>query len=181
MAPVEPGRRPGRVAGSGQLELTFTATSSSTMWRGWRWRHFAPRCRQGADTLRNVVANNDSTATSGNAIDLATFTSTPQPAGIVARAHSQDNPALGLLGLGPAVAAACADAGSTSRFCNPDNPDPVLTENIIWHNRSFYYGETPPTDPPDPAAPPYSLIPAANPYDDRAWVRLDALTRGGIS
>ena len=116
----------------------------------------------------NVVANNDSTATSGNAIDLATFTSTPQPAGIVARAHSQDNPAQGLLGLGPAVAAACADAGSTSRFCNPDNPDPVLTENIIWHNRSFYYGETPPTDPPDPAAPPYSLIPAANPYDDLA-------------
>jgi hypothetical protein len=79
--------------------------------------------------IHNVVANNDSTATAANAFGANPNQSNPQPAGIVARAHS--------LALSNAIDAACGT--NPSRFCDRENPDPTLTDNIIWHNRSFFF------------------------------------------
>lgn len=78
------------------------------------------------DTVRvrivnNTIANNDSTATAGNAFLSGPLApSTPQPAGVVGRAHS-------------AALAALTTAGY---------PDQVLFNDIIWHNRSFYWDST---------------------------------------
>ena len=67
----------------------------------------------------NTVANNDSTATVGQAFPAANRNlSNPQPAGIVAHQHS---PALGSL------------VGNTNGFSAPL----TLVNNIVWHNRSF--------------------------------------------
>jgi hypothetical protein len=67
--------------------------------------------------FNNTIENNDSTATVG-----AVFTSSPtqssfQPAGISSELHS------------PGLAAA-----TNQQFSNP-----TLANNIIWHNRSFYF------------------------------------------
>jgi FtsP/CotA-like multicopper oxidase with cupredoxin domain len=73
----------------------------------------------------NTIAHNDSTATSGPAFTTATTgVSAQQPAGIVSRAH---DPAL-LAAIGTGV------GPEFSAF-----PNPVLTQNIIWRNRSFYF------------------------------------------
>jgi len=73
--------------------------------------------------VNNTIANNDSTATSSEAFRGGT-SSTPTGAGIVSRAHS---PALlGAIGTGTGP--------EFSRFSNPR-----LGNNIIWHNRSFYW------------------------------------------
>ena len=106
-----------------------------------------------ARIAHNVVANNDSTASAANAFTPGSFTSDPQPAGIVARAHS---PALR-----SAITAACGT--STNQYCDSDKPNPQLQDNIIWHNRSFF------VEPSNgqPGAP-LILSPAANPYDDLA-------------
>lgn len=75
----------------------------------------APKVR----IVHNTIANNDSTATA-----LAAFTipnslnSAPQPAGIVSNIHSLDLRNI---------------AGFTQTYS-----DPVLINNIIWQNRSFY-------------------------------------------
>lgn len=76
--------------------------------------------------VHNTVANNDSTATAGAAFAAGSPNqSTPRPAGIVARAHSG---ALTLaIGNAPGVAA-------YKTFSNP-----TLDNNIVWHNRSFYW------------------------------------------
>ncbi|TAN39646.1 MAG: hypothetical protein EPN25_10740 [Nitrospirae bacterium] len=72
-----------------------------------------------ATILNNTIANNDSTATAANAFQAGAVDSTPQAAGIVSNAHSS----------GPAGLA--IPSGQT--FSNP-----VLLNNIIWNNRSFY-------------------------------------------
>ncbi|MFA5081991.1 MAG: hypothetical protein WC474_05545 [Hydrogenophilaceae bacterium] len=89
----------------------------------------------------NTVANNDSTATAGAAFAAGSPNlSTAQPAGIVARAHSSALKAV---------------------FDDPDTPNGIrntrgaysrpdsLGNNIVWHNRSFYwqidYGTSPST------------------------------------
>jgi len=74
-----------------------------------------------ATIVNNTVSGNDSTATGATALQGgATAASTPQGAGgISGSAHSA-----GLLGI----------AGFTQVFS-----DPVLENNIVWHNRSFYW------------------------------------------
>jgi hypothetical protein len=68
--------------------------------------------------VNNTIANNDSTATAGAAFQGNPNLSAAQPAGVVSRAHSGS-----LAGLLPA----------------PGYSDPVLVNNIIWHNRSFHW------------------------------------------
>jgi hypothetical protein len=71
-----------------------------------------------ARIVNNTIANNDSTGTSIAAFGAGTPNqSAAQPAGVVAWAHS-----------GPLEAAT-----------GVPHADPVLANNIIWHNRSFYW------------------------------------------
>ncbi|GAB4339780.1 MAG: hypothetical protein Kow0099_15200 [Candidatus Abyssubacteria bacterium] len=105
--------------------------------------------------IHNTIANNDSTATAGEAFTPGVPSeSNPQPAGIVARAHSDD--LAGAIPPNPQL-----DAYRV--FSNP-----VLWNNIIWHNRSFYFIVDDTQDPPF-----YGLLPdvgAGDPpvYDDLA-------------
>jgi len=93
--------------------------------------------------LHNTVAHNDSTATAGEAFTPGfPNTSNAQPAGIVSRAHSPELAGLGVVG----------------NFSNP-----LLTDNIIWQNRSFYFTGAPDEDPPVP----YGLQP--NPATPVYW------------
>ncbi len=72
----------------------------------------------------NTVANNDSTGTAGAAFQPGSPNqSTPQPAGIVSRAHTK------LL---------YKSIGAASGYKVPYS-NPVLTDSIVWHNRSFYW------------------------------------------
>ncbi len=75
--------------------------------------------------IYNTVANNDSTATAGEAFTPGNpiGVSSQQPAGIISRAHSSDLAAI----LPPGQAG----------YSNPE-----LVNNIIWHNRSFYWDVT---------------------------------------
>lgn len=94
----------------------------------------------GANIIHNTIASNDSTATAGAAFPAGPQNpSTPYPAGIVSRAHS------------PALAASVGDG-----FSNP-----VLFDNIIWQNRSFFWQVDPTTSSAElfPNAPPWD-------YDD---------------
>ncbi|MGA1842549.1 MAG: hypothetical protein ACMUIU_18195, partial [bacterium] len=82
--------------------------------------------------IHNTIANNDSTATAGEAFAPGSPNeSTPQPAGIVSHAHSPE-------------LAAVLPAGQAG-FSNPQ-----LVDNIILHNRSFYFFGDPLADPPIP-------------------------------
>lgn len=76
--------------------------------------------------IHNTIANNDSTGTAGEAFGggSAPGVSNPQPAGIVSRAHSKD-------------LASVFGAGLEQTFSNP-----VMVNNIAWHNRSFYFDVT---------------------------------------
>ena len=77
-----------------------------------------------ASITGNTVANNDSTATAGTAFPPGSPNlSLPQPAGIVARAHSK------LL---------FNTIGAASGYKVPYS-NPALANNIVWHNRSFYW------------------------------------------
>ncbi len=91
------------------------------------------------DSLRvlirnNTVANNDSTATTALAFDLTdpanavgkTIT-TPQPAGIVSRLHS------------PEMALLMTDVTATIPTDWLTFSDPVLRDDIIYQNRSFFW------------------------------------------
>jgi large repetitive protein len=83
----------------------------------------------------NTIANNDSTATVAAAFTASTPNqSTAQPAGIVSRAHT----ALlyNTIGSGGGV------SQYKIRYGNP-----TLTNNIVWHNRSFYWRIDNSTDP----------------------------------
>lgn len=73
-----------------------------------------------ATIVNNTIANNDSTATAALAFAPGVLNSTPQPAGIVSAPHST-----ALLGL-------------VTRPGEPTFSNPVLHNNIVWHNRSFY-------------------------------------------
>ncbi|RJQ80852.1 MAG: hypothetical protein C4519_09470 [Desulfobacteraceae bacterium] len=83
--------------------------------------------------IHNTIANNDSSATAGLAFEAqAGFTpgqSTPQPAGVVSRSHSAGLAAL-INGL--------VSGGATGPFYRGFS-NPQLVNNIIWHNRSFYF------------------------------------------
>ncbi len=72
--------------------------------------------------IHNTIAHNDSTATAREAfVPGSTSESLPQPAGIVSRVHSN--------ALQQAFTVSTAQT-----FANPQ-----LINNIIWHNRSFYW------------------------------------------
>jgi hypothetical protein len=73
-----------------------------------------------AHIVNNTVANNDSTATAANAFPAGSLDSLPQGAGIVSNGHT----------------GSLADATGQA-FSNP-----VLVNNIMWHNRSFYNDHT---------------------------------------
>lgn len=82
----------------------------------------------------NTVANNDSTATAGAAFAPGSANqSTPQPAGIVSRAHSA------------ALTAAIGNSAGVQPYKLFSNP--TLDNNIVWHNRSFYWAINDSTDP----------------------------------
>ena len=81
----------------------------------------------------NTIANNDSTATAWSAFPSGATSSTPQGAGIVSHQHS-----------------ALLTSVSGQLYA-----DPELVNNIIWHNRSFYWDATtvPAALAPNPATP----------------------------
>ncbi len=92
--------------------------------------------------VHNTIAHNDSTATAGDAFRPGSPNqSEPQPAGIVSHSHSN------------------AFAPGCTRDCFSD---PVLDNNIIWQNRSFYWRIDPLGDP-DPTNPPFGLV------ENRFW------------
>ncbi|MBI5075236.1 MAG: putative Ig domain-containing protein [Nitrospirae bacterium] len=70
--------------------------------------------------VNNTIANNDSTATGVLAFAAGAANSTPQPSGVVSGVHSS------------ALLALITLPGE------PNYSNPVLLNNIIWHNRSFF-------------------------------------------
>jgi hypothetical protein len=86
-----------------------------------------------ANIVHNTIANNDSTATAGEAFTAGPSISTPQPAGIVSRGHTP-----GLIARFALVA-----ANLRQTFSNPN-----LRDNIIWRNRSFYFAQDASVMPP---------------------------------
>lgn len=85
--------------------------------------------------FNNTIENNDSTGTAGAVFTTSKTQSSYQPAGVSSELHS------------PGLAAATGQ-----QFSNP-----TLANNIIWHNRSFYF-QAGPTDP-NTGATPTVLIP----------------------
>jgi hypothetical protein len=85
----------------------------------------------------NTIANNDSTATAGEAFDPGSPNlSNSQPAGLVSRAHSA--------ALNTALAAYTGtEAWATRLYSQPH----LFDNNILWHNRSFYYAVNNTPDP----------------------------------
>jgi hypothetical protein len=82
--------------------------------------------------VNNTIANNDSTATTGVAFTGGNPNqSNPQPAGLVARAHSQL--------LFDTILTASGFKQAFTRF--------GYVNNILWHNRSFYWKIDSSTDP----------------------------------
>ncbi len=111
--------------------------------------------------VHNTVANNDSTATAGAAFAAnSPNQSTAQPAGIVARAHSQ------------ALTNAIGSSAAVQAYKTFSNP--ALDNNIVWHNRSFYWEMVQGCDATTSATPCFGLQPVINPdgsgavYDDLA-------------
>jgi large repetitive protein len=91
--------------------------------------------------LHNTVMHNDATGTAGAAFSAGSPNqSNPQPAGIVSRAHS------------PALAAAFGNSFQVRPYREFSNP--LLTNDIIWQNRSFYFLVDPTRPPPG-----YTLVP----------------------
>ena len=74
-----------------------------------------------ARIVNNTVANNDCTATAALAFTAGQLNSTPQPAGIVGARHSD-------------LLIALFDAVRARRSYT----NPLLVNNIVWHNRSWY-------------------------------------------
>ena len=73
-----------------------------------------------ANIVNNTIAHNDSTATSALSFQAGQVNSTPQPSGLVAAVHSSI--LQGLLGA----------------IGDPTFSDPLLVNNIIWQNRSYF-------------------------------------------
>ena len=96
--------------------------------------------------VHNTVANNDSTATAGAAFAPGSPNqSTPQPAGIVARAHSG------------ALTAAIGNGAGVQDYKTFSNP--TLDNNIVWHNRSFYWQMVQGCDATTSPTPCFGLLP----------------------
>ena len=72
-----------------------------------------------ANIINNTIAHNDSTATSALSFQAGQTNSTPQPSGLVSAVHSTI-----LQGLLDQT--------------EPNYSDPMLINNIIWQNRSYY-------------------------------------------
>jgi hypothetical protein len=70
--------------------------------------------------INNTIANNDSTATAALAFSAGQVNSNPQPAGVVSGLHTT-------------VLQGFFGVGFEQTFSNP-----LLVNNIIWHNRSYY-------------------------------------------
>ncbi len=106
--------------------------------------------------VHNTIAHNDSCATALAAFSQGATNSTPQPAGIVAYAHS----------------ALLADA--FSRFNRQTFANPTLLDNIIWHNRSFYIDANPNagSDPGGGVIRPNPVLPY---WDLQVWGLADRL------
>src|SRR5512139_371734 len=104
----------------------------------------------------NAIANNDSTATAGAAFaPNSANQSTAKPAGIVARAHSA------------ALAAAFGNAPGVLAYKVFSNP--TLANNIVWHNRSFYWAIDPGCDPTVSTTPCFGLVPRVGaPFNEPA-------------
>jgi hypothetical protein len=108
-----------------------------------------------ANIIHNTVAQNDSTATAGNAFSPGSpDESNPQPAGIVSNLHSSELRAA-LDRTGNRVPATLKAA-----YANPR-----LADNIIWQNRSFHFAGDPTADPPL-----YALVESAPLYRDLAVI-----------
>jgi len=88
---------------------------------GWSGAGISLQDTVNASIVLNTIANNDSTATVGGVLD-ASGVSTRKPAGISSELNS-----LGLNGAIP--------GGSANKAYS----NPVLTHNIIWHNRAFHF------------------------------------------
>ncbi len=73
-----------------------------------------------ARIVNNTIVNNDSTATGILAFAAGSSDSTPQPAGIASAANSTVLQAL------------------ITRAGEPNYSNPVLLNNVVWHNRSFF-------------------------------------------
>lgn len=87
-----------------------------------------------AAITNNTIANNDSTATAGLAFAANNPNqSTPQPAGIVSRAHSV------------ALYTMIGNGGDAVNFKTEFTDPQGFINNIIWHNRSFYFTTNPNT------------------------------------
>lgn len=71
-----------------------------------------------ATIVHNTIANNDTTSTSVQAFAVGQPNSTPQPSGVVSAPHS--TPLAGITGFGETFS------------------DPVLVNNIIYQNRSYF-------------------------------------------
>ena len=98
-----------------------------------------------SNIIHNTIANNDSTATAGNAFTPGNPNqSNPQPAGIASYAHSAE------------LSNAIGNRAIVQPYKFFSNPQ--LVDNIIWHNRSFYFFGDPFADPPL-----YQLLPIVNP------------------
>lgn len=106
------------------------------------------------DIINNTIANNDSTATSGDAFCNSITglcdpnTSSPRIAGIVSYSHTS--------GLANLIAAGPLSNGAKNRYGFFSNPQ-RLQNNIIWQNRSFYFAIDASVNPPV-----YGLIPDIN-------------------
>ncbi|HKK05400.1 MAG TPA: choice-of-anchor Q domain-containing protein [Gammaproteobacteria bacterium] len=121
-----------------------------------------------ADIVNNTIANNDSTATVGAAFSPGVPNmSNAQPAGVVSRAHT--TALAGAIGaVGPQFAAG---------FSNPR-----LVNNVIWHNRSFYFAVNDAYDPDLPAGPTnqaYRLLPDIGAGDAPVYADLAVLGTTG--
>jgi large repetitive protein len=76
-----------------------------------------------ANIVNNTIAHNDSTATSALSFEAGAVDSTPQPSGVVAGVHSTILQSLFGASLVPP---------------EPTYSDPLLVNNIVWENRSFF-------------------------------------------
>jgi hypothetical protein len=74
-----------------------------------------------ANIVNNTIAHNDSTATSSLAFQAGQADSTPQPSGLASTIHS-------------AILQGLFDPG----LSEPTYSDPLLVNNIIWQNRSYF-------------------------------------------
>jgi hypothetical protein len=93
---------------------------------GWSGAGISLQDTANSSIVLNTIANNDSTATVGAVFNAGANTSTRQPAGISSERHS--------LGLDAVIP---GNQSSRRNFSNP-----VLTHNIVWHNRAFTYDAT---------------------------------------